>query len=63
MMMQTGRNATIAAAASSGSGSGGGVVVPYASQLDCARRVLAEEGWAGFYRGFGANLLRRSGGS
>ena len=35
----------------------------YAGQLDCVRHVLAHEGAAGFYRGYGANLLRGLGGA
>lgn len=30
----------------------------YAGPADCARQVAAREGWAGLYKGFGANLAK-----
>ncbi|OQD83563.1 hypothetical protein PENANT_c016G07035 [Penicillium antarcticum] len=32
--------------------------VPYKGLLDCARKVVAEEGWLRFYRGFGTYYVR-----
>lgn len=32
--------------------------VPYKGVLDCARKVVAEEGWLRFYRGFGTYYVR-----
>lgn len=32
--------------------------VPYKGVLDCARKVVAEEGWMRFYRGFGTYYVR-----
>jgi len=32
--------------------------VPYKGVLDCARKVIAEEGWLRFYRGFGTYYVR-----
>ncbi|KAJ5671822.1 hypothetical protein N7507_000949 [Penicillium longicatenatum] len=32
--------------------------VPYRGVLDCARKVVAEEGWMRFYRGFGTYYVR-----
>ncbi|KAJ5595089.1 mitochondrial 2-oxoglutarate/malate carrier protein [Penicillium hispanicum] len=32
--------------------------VPYRGVLDCARKVVAEEGWLRFYRGFGTYYVR-----
>ncbi|CAM9537508.1 unnamed protein product [Chrysoparadoxa australica] len=37
--------------------------VMYKNSLHCVRRILAEEGYRGFYRGLSANLLRSVGGS
>ncbi|KAJ5923277.1 Mitochondrial dicarboxylate carrier protein [Penicillium verhagenii] len=33
-------------------------LVPYRGVLDCARKVVAEEGWLRFYRGFGTYYVR-----
>ncbi|KAJ5646773.1 hypothetical protein N7490_003145 [Penicillium lividum] len=33
-------------------------LVPYRGVLDCARKVVAEEGWMRFYRGFGTYYVR-----
>ena len=32
--------------------------VPYAGVRDCVRKILAMEGWAGFYRGLVPNIVR-----
>ncbi|KAJ5759333.1 hypothetical protein N7520_006489 [Penicillium odoratum] len=32
--------------------------VPYRGVMDCARKVIAEEGWMRFYRGFGTYYVR-----
>ncbi|KAJ5899504.1 hypothetical protein N7495_004248 [Penicillium taxi] len=33
-------------------------ILPYRGVLDCARKVVAEEGWLRFYRGFGTYYVR-----
>lgn len=35
--------------------------IDYSSSLDCARKMRLEEGLLGFYKGFGANIIRGSG--